>query len=182
MKISKTKTNIPKDKANYQLKPWEVNFRLSFGLDGAGTFPIEAIEHLARLMKQWIESSDQIITLTDFFYFQNLCGENIDNWSKTCPKLKEAYRLTLLKIAGNRERLSFFKEGDFKTFAFTQGLYSPQWKAQEKYFNDLKVKANSALASPAEYAKISTRIYSEIPGAVDKVPEQAYDTNKKKDS
>ena len=141
MKKKVAQPNIPKSISHNQTKPWEVDFRESIPYNAKHSpFTNQTLEHLADLMLLWVKSSDRLIALNKFLNIQSIYHSNLLEWAERCPKLKDAYLLTTQILGTNREEITFFKEGDQKTMAFMQGTYDPRWKAQEKYFNELKAE------------------------------------------
>jgi len=160
----KPQNNIPNRKHPNQVKPrWMTDFRTKFGLEKKCKVSQDSLKYLAELILEWVNSSPEICVFDEILSIQNTQAYVFDRWTEKCPELLNAKELAFQQIAINREKLALFKQLDQKTMFFMQGLYSPKWRAQEKYFNELKVKANTAFASPAEYAALSSKIFSEIP-------------------
>ena len=148
MKNKKVPHNIiAKPSRSKKAFPWEIDFRTVIPItEKRMPFSNTTLEYIGKIMLLWVNSSDRIISLNKFLNYQRIYHSNLIDWTERCPKLKKAHNLTLQKISVNREELAFFKDGDQKTMAFMQGVYDPQWKAQEKYFNDLKAKVANAQA------------------------------------
>ena len=148
MKNKKVPHNIiAKPSRSKKAFPWKIDFRKVIPItEKRMPFSNTTLEYIGKIMLLWVNSSDRIISLNKFLNYQRIYHSNLIDWTERCPKLKKAHNLTLQKISVNREELAFFKDGDQKTMAFMQGVYDPQWKAQEKYFNDLKAKVANAQA------------------------------------
>lgn len=65
---------------------------------------------------------------------------NLTSLIKTSPELAEAKEYAMFVIGVNRELAALESNPSGNTFTHMQGIYDPEWKAQEEYFNNMKLK------------------------------------------
>jgi len=142
-RAKKAKPTIPRKKLPIQVTPWERNFRDTFRLIGVRSISNDALKFLADLMMQWVKHSSELYIFKVFLNYHNIPRKVLADWAKRCEELNEAIVITLQILATNREANALRGDPAGKAFTHLQGTYDPEWKAQEQYFNDNRIKVNN---------------------------------------
>lgn len=150
-------------KTVHENNDWPINWKEKYLFWNQRKIPLAAIEDLAEHMIEVVLSDRSIITLSELCLRHYITPEDAENYCEKSSKFRRAYMFVKRYIGNNRELGALRKQLESSMVKFMQGVYDPSWKAQEIYFNELKIKANSALATPDEYAEISRKIFGEIP-------------------
>ena len=148
----RTQSTISKTKVAKQGEPWTRDFRFQFRIRGVREINNDALEYLAGLMLTWIQHSENLYDIRAFLCYQNILKDHLGDFQARCPKLDNAVKATYQRIAYNRERNALAKDPSGTAFKHMQGVYDPEWKAQEIYFNQLRQqvaeKTGSGMKTP----------------------------------
>lgn len=132
-------STIPKRKIAKQVTKgtWKdkYNFYNQTGL------PDSAIDKLAEMLTNWAEDDTPKLFFGEFLVKHKIARKSMADYLKRSEKLRTAKDYAMQVISAYREGKAY-EHNFYSTFRHTQGLYSPQWKAQEQYFSKLKALSN----------------------------------------
>ena len=126
---------IPEDKQSKQRTSDSVN--KAFGFYNLKTVAKEKLKQLAKNLLNWANNDKPKLFFEEFLKEYGIARSSMESHLKKSPELVEAKEYALQMISYYREHKAY-DSNYWATFRFTQGIYDPQWKTQELYFNDLK--------------------------------------------
>jgi len=157
-KITKAKSTIS---VNSESKK-AVNFKVPFRVKFPGKVTEKTTDHIAFLLLQWINSSEEIYVFKEFLYFQQTVHDTYMDWVHKYPRLEKAHILALQKIGFNREREALKKNPEGVAFKHMQGTYDPQWVEREKFLSELNKKSDQQELSSEQLLAMLSKILQPV--------------------
>jgi len=107
------------------------------------------LEDLADALMAWADNGKPKTFFEEFLKEWGIARMTMSRHLERSEKVCDAKDYALQMISYYRERKAY-KVNYWATFRHTQGLYSPEWKSQEEYFNKLRI----AVKAQADATKI----------------------------
>lgn len=145
-KKKKSQINITKPKTAKQQTHLDWKYKYKFY--NQKRIPDACIDDLAEYLIEWAEDKTPKLFFEEFLRKFKIRRQSFKDYLERSEKLRDAKEYAIQILSVIRERKAY-KENYFSTFRHTQGLYSPDWKSQETYFNELKT--NVAQSTGTKY-------------------------------
>lgn len=100
-------------------------------------------EKVARKLVNWAVTTKTALKINEFFQEENIWYKDFYRLKKKFEILDRAHDIAMRAIGDHRERGMMEKKYDASVGMYMQGLYDPEWKAEQDRRDSLRVRLNS---------------------------------------
>lgn len=133
-----TKTPKPTISKGCNPKQGDQNWKAKYKFWNQKGIPVACLDDKAEEMLETVLENERIITLNELCIMHHVQPKKVSRFCEISEKFKDIMTYIRAIIGTRREKQTLAKKMDYNCMRHMQGMYDPEWKAQEQYFANLK--------------------------------------------